>query len=92
MSASKRAADRIRVEALSPIGCNLDMSKVRTIIDAEYASLVNTLKLIKRGLADEKIRSKPILEFDPEAESCPLRSLEDIVNDALAHIEGDATP
>lgn len=46
------------------------------------------LELVQRGLDSGAIRSKPILEFDLEAESAPVRSLAEIINEALA--DGDS--
>ena len=58
-------------------------NKTKRWLPSDIKRMRETLELIKRGLAQGSIRSKPIMEFDPDAEQCPVRALEDIVDEAL---------
>lgn len=48
-----------------------------------HESLVAALQLVKQGLETGNVRAKPIIEMDFEAESAPIRTLDEIVDAAL---------
>ena len=50
---------------------------------AENEHMRSTLKLVLAGLHNGSVKSKPLLPFDPDAETLEMQSLEQIVSAAL---------
>ena len=47
-------------------------------------SMLSALRLVSAGLKNGSIKSKPVISFDEESEQADMRSLEEIVDEAIS--------
>jgi hypothetical protein len=51
--------------------------------------MAELLTLIEDGLKSGKVKAGPVMEFNPEAEECPVRCLEDVVAEVMKEVRGE---
>jgi hypothetical protein len=51
--------------------------------------MAELLTMIEDGLKEGKVKAGPVMEFNPEAAECPMRSLEDVVSEVMKEVRGE---